>query len=151
MALRPFYPEIERLYQTVARGKAAPPPPLANIRALDQAVIDNTPQIFEPEVAKAIKELERAPPPVELPAEDTRSVEGVIRPPKDPVQSPPPMLTHEFQRAANINKLASVIKSTGEFGKGLAGWAALVKLFSDYGPAVFEWLKHFLESGMPKP
>jgi hypothetical protein len=144
LSLRPFHPEIERLYDAIARGKLAAPLPLDAVEALERTVTAHTPSVFEPDVSAGQEQLKRVPPVVALSPEDARPVEGVILPPPDPVGVPSLARTREFERASALNQIGGVIKSGAELGKGLAGWDVVAHDFWQHLPVLVDWLKGFV-------
>jgi hypothetical protein len=81
MALRPFYPEIERFYAAAAQGRLIVPLPMDAVEGFTNIVTSNTPRFFEPNVIEGLTKAERPPLNVDSPVPDELSAGTVILPP----------------------------------------------------------------------
>src|SRR5262249_47905525 len=113
MALRPFYPEIQRFYAAAAQGRLTAPLPMDAVEGFTNLVKGNTPRFFEPNVIEGLTKTERPPLGVVSPQVEYSGAEMAILPPNDPLDAPSPHRTHSFSVASTINSLTKVALSGG--------------------------------------
>ncbi|MGO8739032.1 hypothetical protein, partial [Rhodoblastus sp.] len=123
IALRAFYPEVERLYLDVRKGRLEEPLPQDAVEKTTRTIAENTPNFFEPEVMVGLREVEREPPRISLSDEDVAAhASGVILPPPAPIGTLDPKKSRDFMTAATFNKIYEVAESGDKIASGLAGW-----------------------------
>lgn len=148
IALRAFYPEVERLYDAVRSGHLERPLPDDAVAAVGLTIKENTPRYFEPEVSEGLKRVEREPPEVALSPDDIAGHGSApIQPPPDPLGELEPRKSRSFSTASAINALWKTFLKGKDIPEALEGWRDVAgKLGENVGP-VIDWLKDFLSKG----
>ena len=148
IALRAFYPEVERLYDAVRSGHLERPLPDDAVAAVGRTIKENTPRYFEPEVSEGLKRVEREPPEVALSPDDIAGHGSApIQPPPDPLGELEPRKSRSFSTASAINALWKTFLKGKDIPEALEGWRDVAgKLGENVGP-VIDWLKDFLSKG----
>ena len=141
IALRAFYPEVERLYLDVRTGRLEEPLPQDAVEKATRTIAQNTPSFFEPEVTAGLKEVEREPPQISLSEEDRAAhAPGVILPPADPIGTLDLKKTRDVMTAGTFNKLFEFIEKGDKIAKGLAGWETVSHQLRDNIGPIIDWL-----------
>lgn len=146
IALRANYPEIERLYAAVGKGRLERPLPMDAVAAAAKVVAGNTPRFFEPEVINGLEAVERAPPIVELAPEDRHANAAPVLPPPDPLGVSELEKSHSFTIASAVNSLTKVALRGGDAGAAIEGWGKVVHQLHEAAGPVLEWLRAFAGS-----
>lgn len=148
IALRAFYPEVERFYDAVRSGHLERPLPDDAVAAVGRTIKENTPRYFEPEVSEGLKRVEREPPEVALSPDDIAGHGSApIQPPPDPLGELEPRKSRSFSTASAINALWKTFLKGKDIPEALEGWRDVAgKLGENVGP-VIDWLKDFLSKG----
>lgn len=148
IALRNFYPEVERFYGAVRNGRLEQPLPLDAVEGFERTVREYTPSVFEPEILNGLREAERGPPSIELGPEDRRAPSpGAILPPPDPFGELEPQKSRSFSVASSINSLYEAFLKGKDLPEAIAGWDELAhKLGVDAG-SIIDWLTKFNPQG----
>jgi hypothetical protein len=146
IALRANYPEMERVYAAVGKGRLQEPLPMDAVAATVKVVADNTPRFFESEVVNGLDAVERAPPIVELPPEDRRGPGVSVLPPPDPLGAPEMEKSHSFIIASAVNSLTKVVLRGGDVAAAAEGWGKVAHLLHDAAGPIIEWLRGFVGS-----
>ncbi len=137
IALRGFYPEVERLYSAIQKGHLEKPLPWDNVESFGRTIRENTPDIFEPEVSRGLQEVERLPPVIELEPEDIRRDPKAILPPPDPLGEVKPENSRWFGIASVVNGVWKVVSKGNDANQALEGWEHVAhKLGEDAGPII---------------
>jgi hypothetical protein len=141
IALRVFYPEVERLYLDVRKGRLEEPLPQDAVEKATRTIAENTPEFFEPEVTAGLKEVEREPPHISLSEEDIAAhAPGVILPPPDPIGALDLKKSRDFMTAAAFNKLLEVAEKGDKVAGGIEGWGKVFHRLSEQIGPMIEWL-----------
>ena len=146
IALRANYPEMERVYAAVGKGRLEQPLPMDAVAAATKVVADNTPRFFEPEVIDGFGAVERAPPIVELAPEDRRGAAAAVLPPPDPLGSPEREKSHSFIIASAVNSLTKIALRGGDAATAIEGWGKVLHRLHEAAGPVIEWLRGFVGS-----
>ena len=106
IGLRAYYPATEDFYESVRSGHLERPLPIDAVEGFIQGVRDNTPTLFEPNVAGTLEDTAQpipAIPPVDLVAPKS----GIPRPapPPDPLGEVDPEKTRRFTLGSAVNAL----------------------------------------------
>ena len=144
IALRANYPEMERVYAAVGKGRLQTPLPMDAVAAATKVVADNTPRFFEPEVIDGLDAVERAPPIVELTPEDRRDHAAAVLPPPDPLGALGLEKSLSFIIASAFNSLTNVVVGVGAVGSVIRGWEEVARLLRVAVGPIIEWLRTFL-------
>jgi hypothetical protein len=130
-ALNDFYDLVRRYEEAVAKGRWKEPFPTEAARHFFGVVDENTPRFFEPEVGEGLHHVERAGPPAELTAEETRASSAAPQPP----DAPKAEHSRQHQIATAANALWAVFLKGKDLPVALEGWAqAAHKLSKNIGP-----------------
>jgi hypothetical protein len=141
IALRGFYPEVERLYSAIQKGHIEKPLPWDNVEAFGRAIRENTPDKFEPEVSKGLQEVERAPPVVELEPEDIRRDPNAILPPPDPLGPVKPENSRSYSVASVVNGIMKVVVRGKDVSQAFDGWEHLAHKLGEVAAPIIGWLR----------
>lgn len=144
IALRNFYPEVERFYVAVRSGRLVQPLPQDAVRAFERTVRDNTPDVFDTEVSWGLQEVARQPPLIEFAPEDIRQRTPVPFPPHDPLGELEPQKSRSFERASSINSLYEAFLKGKDIPEAVAVWSNLAQKLGENAGPVIEWLKNFV-------
>lgn len=143
IALRSFYPEVERFYGAVQRGHLEQPLPQDAVEGVGRTVRENTPRVFEPEVSSELREVERQAPPLELAADEIRHAPGAVLPPPDPLGKLEPTKSHSFSVASALNSLWKTFLEGKDLPEAVEGWNEVAQQLAPYMASIIEWLKLF--------
>ncbi len=146
IALRANYPEIERVYAAVGKGRLERPLPMDAVAAATRVIADNTPRFFEPEVIGGLDAVERPPPTVELAPEDRRDHAAAVLPPPDPLSPPELEKSHSFTIASAFNNLTKAAVGVGRVGSTIRGWEEVGHVLHEAAGPIIEWLRAFVGS-----
>ena len=144
IALRAFYPEVERLYDAVRNGHLEAPLPWDKVEEFGRAVVENTPRVFEPEVSAGLRDVERHPPIAKLAPEDVRSDSEIITPQPDPLGVLDPKKSRSFSVASTINGIMKVVSKGKAAGASIDGWENIGHKLGEIAQPVIDWLASFL-------
>jgi hypothetical protein len=141
IALRAFYPEVERFYLDVRKGRLEEPLPQDAVERATRTIVEYTPKFFEQEVTAGLREVERAPPQIFLSDEDIAAhAPGVILPPADPIGTLDLKKSRDFSTAAAFNKLMEVAEKGDKVAGSLEGWGKVFHQLSDNIGPIIDWL-----------
>ena len=141
IALRGFYPEVERLYSAIQKGHLEKPLPWDNVEAFGRTIRENTPDKFEPEVSRGLQEVERLPPVIELQPEDIRRDSNAILPPPDPLGEVKPENSRSFSVASVVNGVMKVVTKGKDVSQAWDGWQHVAHKLGEDAAPVIEWLR----------
>lgn len=144
IALRAYYPEVERVYAAVGKGRLERPLPMDAVAAISKLVAENTPRFFEPEVTGGLEAVERAQPIIESGSEDRRAAAAPVLPPPDPLGAPELKKSRSFTIGSAINSLTRVALAGGSAGAAAEGWAKVAHQLQETAGPVINWLRGFL-------
>jgi hypothetical protein len=124
IALRAFYPEVNRHYDAAITGRLSSPLARDAIDGIQRTIHDHTPTIFDESVGavmgdsgKPIPEV-KPPRPEDSPARDPNRP----RPPKDPVADVDPAKMRSLTFATTANGIWSVLKQGKDLPTAIEGW-----------------------------
>jgi hypothetical protein len=148
MAVRVFYPSLERFYDDVRYGRTGDPLPLDAVEKIT-ALVDSTPEVFDSSVGNAISDT--APT---LPDSTKTSVESVsnhaeILPPPDPLGTLPTEKAQAYTRAGTINRLWAVFQTAETLNKNSDAWIKMGSQLLPHVRPILNWLSDFVSSGPP--
>jgi hypothetical protein len=139
LALRPFYPELERLYADIRNGKINEPLPIDAVQAITNIIQSNTPRQFDRSVPEAMGIL--AEPVVSVAKENNSLVApGMIQPPPDPLGPIDNPKAKETEQAGMLNRLWLVFKKGKEAKEGIEGWAETASKLSKPIQDILGWI-----------
>jgi hypothetical protein len=145
IALRAFYPELERHYVAIKTGRRTRPLKRDAVDAIKQIIHEHTPDVFDNSVGAAMDEVGKPAPHVEAPRpEDTPSPDGTQpKPPKDPVADIDPQKTWDFSFATAANRIWVFILKGKDLSEGVDGWRKTYEQMKPHIGDIIEWLKAF--------
>ncbi|PZR83426.1 MAG: hypothetical protein DLM68_14325, partial [Hyphomicrobiales bacterium] len=113
--------------------------------ALIQGVLDNTPTLFEPNVAGTLENTAQpipAIPPVYLKAPKS-NIEQLV-PPPDPLGEVDPGKSQRFTLVSGINALWKVVSSGKTADENLEGWSKVIGTLGPYAAPILKWLRSYV-------
>ncbi len=147
IGLRAYYPEIPAFYESVRKGHLEQPLPIDAIEGFIKGVRDNTPTLFEPNVAGTLQGVERPVPNIAVPImEAPKSTDEQLAPPPDPLGEVDPEKSRQFTLASGVNDLCKVMSEGEKVGKNVEGWSKAVGTLAPYAAPILEWLRVYLGS-----
>jgi Leucine rich repeat len=145
MALRVFYPRLQRFYDDVRFGRSDPLPIDAAERV--SAIVGESAEIFDRSVGLALADA--APP---LPATSISVVSAneatALAPPPDLLGTLPSEKAQGYMRAGTINRLYPAFLKGEALNRNSEAWAKMGERLIAHVRPVIEWLSSFL-SGPP--
>jgi hypothetical protein len=133
-ALNPFYDLVRRHEEAVNAGNWTQPFPIDAAKRFFGVVEESTPQLFEPEVSKGLRQVERAAPPA-VPAPAAPTSPSTVLPPPLPLGTPNAEHSRQRQIAAAANALWSAFLKGKDLPVAIEGWThAAHKLGENIGP-----------------
>ena len=151
IALRSYYPEIERHYHAVRTGRLVVPLPRDAAKAIRGVIHASTPKVFHESVFPAIDEAAKPvpdvkpPPPEDMPPPDP----GRPKPPKDPIAEGDPQRSRNFIVASAFNRIWGVLKKGKEVEGTIEGWQKVYDQFKPHIGTIIDWLSAFWPGGGP--
>ncbi|MGH6935392.1 MAG: hypothetical protein ACRED2_04255, partial [Methylocella sp.] len=122
--------------------------PIDAVEGFIQGVLDNTPTLFEPNVAGTLENTAQPIPaisPVEL--EATKSDIAWPAPPPDPLGEVDPEKSQRFTLASGINALWKVVSSGKKADENLEGWSKVIGTLGPYAAPILKWLRAYVLGG----
>ncbi len=138
IALRGFYPEVERFYDAVQKSRIEKPLPWDNVEGFARTILDNTPDKFEPVVSKGLKDVEREEPVIEL--VDVPHDPKAIQPPSDPLGPLKPEDSRSYGVASFVNGIMKIVAKGKEAGQIYDGWEHLEHKLWEDAAWIIDWL-----------
>jgi hypothetical protein len=153
IALRAYYPELERHYQTVITGRLMRPLARDVVDSIQRTISDHTPAVFEDSVSAAINDVAKPIPEIRpLNTEDAPSRDpNRPRPPGDPVTDVDPIKLREFTFASTVSRIWSVLQKGKDLPTTIEGWQKAYEQMRPYVGAILNWLREFLSGGRVPP
>ena len=148
IGLRAYYPATEDFYESVRSGHLETPLPMDAVEGFIQGARDNTPSLFEPNVAGTL-ETTAKPIPTMLPVDLEAPKSGIAQPapPPDPLGEVDPEQSRRFTLASGINALWKVVSSGKKADENLEGWSKVIGTLGPYAAPVPEWLRSYVSGG----
>jgi hypothetical protein len=146
IALRTFYPELERHFVAVKTGRLIKPLKRDAMEAIKQVIHEHTPGVFDHSVGTAMDEVGKPVPHIEaLHPEDVPPPDSSRpRPPRDPVADLDPQKTWNFVFASGVNRIWGLILKGKDLSAGLGGWRKTYEQMKPYVGDILDWLRAFL-------
>jgi len=145
IGLRAYYPAIPAFYQRVRSGHLEQPLPIDAFDGFLKGVQDNTPTLFEPNVAGTLQGIEKPVPNISAPImEASKSTGEQLAPPPDPLGEVDLEKSRQFTLASGVNDLCKVVSEGEKVGKNIEGWNKAIGTLEPYAAAILEWLRIYL-------
>jgi hypothetical protein len=145
MALRVFYPQIERFYDDVRFRRTADPLPIDAADKIN-TIVAQAPEVFDSSVGQALSDA--APPmPPPLAAGPHEQDTAEVQPPADPFGTLPTEKAQAYLRAGIVNRLWAVFQKGETLNKSSEAWAKIGHQLVPYVRPILEWLSN---SGSPQ-
>jgi hypothetical protein len=138
VALRGFYPEVERFYDAVQKSRIEKPLPWDNVEGFARTIRENTPDKFEPEVSGGLQKIESEQPVVA--PEDVPHDPKAIQPPPDPLGEVKPEDSRSYGVASFVNGVMKVVMKGKEAGQILDGWEHVTHKLAEDAAPIIDWL-----------
>jgi hypothetical protein len=146
LALRPFYPELERLYADVRNGRINEPLPVDAVHAITDIIRANTPRQFDPSVPEAMGIIAEPTVSPALPVINSGDI-GPIQPPPDPLGPIENAKTKDAEQAGMLNRLWSVFKKGKEANESIDGWSDTASKLREPMHKLLDWINRNWPSG----
>jgi len=145
IGLRAYYPAMEEFYESVRSGHLEAPLPIDAVEGFILGVRDNTPTLFEPNVADILEN--SAQPlagisPVHLEASTSDSTQPA--PPPDPLGEVDPEKSRRYTLGSAVNALWKAVQSGEKAGKTVEGWSTVIATLGPNVVPILEWLRSAL-------
>jgi uncharacterized protein YjbI with pentapeptide repeats len=141
MALRVFYPALERFYDDVRFGRSDDPLPLDAVQKI-AAIVKETPQIFHASVSQALADAAPALPESFDRADGEREFKG-LQPPPDLLGTLPTEKAQNYTQASIINRLFAVFLKGEALNKNSEAWIKMGHKLTPLVKTVLDWLDRF--------
>jgi hypothetical protein len=139
IALRPFYPELERFYVAARIEESLP---LDAVENVIEAVREQTPDVFDHSVSAAIDEASAPGPEISILTADAVHEDGILSPPRDPIGELDHNKARDFQVAGVFNRLWKVFTSADKVQSSTEAWIKAYNNLSGPIGSILDWLKH---------
>jgi len=148
IALRAYYPELERHYQTVISGRLLTPLARDVVDGVQRAINDHTPAVFEDSVSAVINESAKPVPDATPPRpEDTPSRDpNRPRPPRDPIADVDPAKLRGYTFASVVNRIWTVLQKGKDLSSAIEGWRKAYDQMLPYMDTIIDWLQKLFSS-----
>jgi hypothetical protein len=134
-ALNGFYDLVQRHERAVNAANWTQPFPTEAAKRFFGVVEQNTPHLFEPEVAEGVQRVERAAPPVVLAPDERREPSSALQPPPLPAGAPDAEHSRQRQIATSANALYEVFLKGKDLPMAIEGWTRVAHSLGEHiGP-----------------
>jgi len=145
IGLRAYYPATEEFYESVRSGHLERPLPIDAAEEFIQGVRDNTPILFEPNVADTLQGVAQPLPQIsKYEAGFGANIPPRPVPPPDPIEPIDPEKSQHFTLASGINAVWKVMSSGKKADENLEGWSKVIATLGPYAAPILEWLRFFV-------
>jgi hypothetical protein len=145
IGLRAYYPATEEFYESVRSGHLERPLPIDAAEGFIQGVRDNTPILFEPNVADTLQGVAQPLPQISKhEAGFGANIPPHPVPPPDPLDPIDPEKSRHFTLASGINTLWKAVSSGKKVEENLEGWSKVIAILGPYAAPILEWLRSFV-------
>jgi hypothetical protein len=153
IALRPFYPEIERHYHAVRTGRLVTPLSRDAVELLRGVIHAQTPNVFHESVSPTIDAVAKPVPDAKPPSlEDTPPADpGRPKPPSDPIAEVDPQESRSFIVASALNRIWGILQKGKDTSDGIEGWKKTYEQFKPHIGTIIDWLSVFWPGGGSPP
>lgn len=150
IALRSFYPEVERHYAAVNTGRLIKPLPRDAVEAIQHVIQSQTPLVFAETVSPAVDEAAKVAPDIkplstELPPADLAQP----KPPRDPIADADPQKSRNYIIASAYNRIWALILRGKDTAQAIEGWQKTYELLKPYMRPILDFLRHFQSGDGP--
>lgn len=149
IALRSFYPEIERHYQAVNTGRLITPLSRDAVEAIQHVIRSQTPKVFDETVSPAIDEAAKPPPEIwsipdkDLPPSDPNRP----KPPHDPIADADPRKSQNYILASAYNRVWAILQKGKGTAEAIEGWQKTYDLLKPHMGPIIDFLRNFWPGG----
>jgi len=153
IALRPFYPELERHYQSVRTGRLIAPLPRDAVEAIRSVIHAQTPTVFDETVSPAIDEAAKPVPDIEPPAAEDRPPLDPARPkpPRDPVAEFDSQKSRSYVLASAFNRIFGLLQKGKDVVQTAESFKKAYDLLKPHIGPVIDFLRNWLGDGPGGP
>lgn len=141
--LRPYYPELERHYRSIATGRLATPLPHDAVEGIRRTIHEHSPEVFDDTVAPVMDETARPVPSVGTPLPEDVPPPDPNRPKplRDPIADVDPAASRGYTFASAANRIFKILKRGKDVGDGVKGWNEAYAAFKENIPHLLQWLR----------
>jgi hypothetical protein len=145
IALRSFYPEVERHYHAVSTGRLIEPLSLDAVHAIQRIIRSQTPDVFDDTISPAIDEAAKPVPDINppLPEDMPPADPSRPKPPRDPIADADPRMSRSYITASAYHRIWSILWNGKATADQIEGWQRTYNLLKPYIGAIFDFLRHF--------
>jgi hypothetical protein len=145
IALRSFYPEIERHYHAVNTGRLIKPLSRDAVRAIQSVIRSQTPMVFDETVSHAIDEAAKPVPNIKsLPQDDLPPADpSRPKPPTDPITEADPRKSRSYIIASAYNRVWWILQKGKDTAQAIEGWQKTYDLLKPHIGPIIDFLRHF--------
>jgi hypothetical protein len=149
IALRAFYPELERHYHAVRTMRIIVPLSRDAVDAIRAVIHAQTPSVFHESVSSSIDEVAKPIPEAKPPSsEDAPPISpGQPKSPKDPVEKADPQQSRSYIIASALNRLWGILKSGKDGSQIIEGWQKTYEQIRPHIGTIMDWLRDNWPSG----
>lgn len=150
IALRSFYPEVERHYTAVNTGRLIKPLPRDAVEAIQYVIRLQTPSVFAETVSPAVDEAAKVTPDIEPLSAELPSVDPTQpRPPRDPIADADPQKSRSYIIASAYNRIWALILKGKDSAQAIEGWQKTYELLKPYMKPILDILRQFQSGDGP--
>jgi hypothetical protein len=145
IALRSFYPEVERHYHAVNTGRLIKPLSRDAVEAIQKIIRSQTPKIFNETVSPAVDEAAKPAPdfqPIsgqDLPPADPNRP----KPPHDPIADADPRKSRNYIIASAYNRIWAILQKGKGTADAIEGWQKTYNLLKPHIGPIIDFLQNF--------
>jgi hypothetical protein len=147
IGLRAYYPAMEDFYESVRSGHLERPLPIDAAEGFIQGVRDNTPILFEPNVADTLQGVAQPLPRISKYESGGTNIPPHPVPPPDPLDPIDPEKSQRFTLASGINALWKVFLLGDSVSKAVDGWSKAKATLGPLAAQLIEYLRSSLPGG----
>jgi hypothetical protein len=145
IALRSFYPEIERHYHAVNTGRLIKPLSRDAVEAIQRVIRSQTPNVFDETVSPAIDEAAKPVPDIKpIPHQDLPPADpNRPKPPHDPIADADPRKSRSYIIASAYNRIWAILQNGKGTAETIEGWQKTYYLLKPHIGVIIDFLRHF--------
>jgi hypothetical protein len=149
IALRSYYPEVERHYHAIKTGRQIRPLPRDAVHAIQRVIRSQTPTVFDETVLPAIDEASKPVPEIKplLPEDMPPADPSRPKPPNDPIAEADPQKSRSYIIASAYNRIWWILQKGKDTAQAIEGWQKTYDLLKPHIGAIIDFLHHFLPGG----
>lgn len=145
VALRSFYPEVERFYEAARSGKLSEPFPESSVNEFKQTIEKNTPDVFDESVRDGLLRTEHVSAySYDLAEAGAHDPDEAMSIPADPIAGLSNEKSKSFLSASAINSIYEAFLKGKDLPVAIVGWSNIASSLAKDAAPVINWLSHYL-------